>query len=102
MFLVMIERLRKMIQKAKDEGRIQGITVGNDLFITHILSIDDVLLFIMGYVEEWQSYKDILDCFCARSGMEVSMEKWIYMSNNMQDSLIPLKHYFPLTFWASQ
>ena len=70
-----IEGLSLMIADAKQNGLIKGIKISNDLIITHLLFVDDVILFGMGTVADWIAFKVILDTFCAASGMNINMDK---------------------------
>lgn len=45
LFLLDIEGLSHMIKKAKDECKIKGVKISASIFITHLLFVDDVLLF---------------------------------------------------------
>ena len=46
--------------------------------------MDDVVLFGYGSLKEWDAYRDILDIFCAASGMCISIEKYSFLINNLQ------------------
>ena len=68
------------------------------LNLTHLLFVDDVILFGLGTVEEWQNYKDILDTFCSTTGIEISVAKSSFLYNDINDtvrsrisSLLPFK-----------
>jgi len=52
LFLPVAEGLRRCILKAKDEMKIQGINIYASLYITHILFVDDVIIFGGGTYEE--------------------------------------------------
>ena len=45
--------------------------IGN-IILTHLLFVDDVLLFDMDLVEEWEVFKDILSLYCAVIGMVIN------------------------------
>ena len=63
------------------EGRIQGIKIGLEVSITHIL-----------FVEEDSEFKDIIDTFCIASGMLVNHEKSACLYNGIEDQPMRLFH----------
>lgn len=80
-FLLAIEGLSRCINKEKSEGKIKGINISTSLYITHLLFVDDVLIFGCGSFDEWEVYKDILDYFCEVSGMKISFAKSSFLIN---------------------
>lgn len=44
-------------------------------YFSHVLFVDDVLLFGGNTVEEWTCFRDILVLFCSATGMEISSTK---------------------------
>ena len=75
LFILVIEGLSLLIEDAKRNGRIKGIKISSQLFLTHLLFVDDVILFGLGSFEEWMAFKVILDTFCEASSMRINMEK---------------------------
>ena len=75
LFILIIESLSRIILKAHLVGHITGYQYTPDLSITHLLFVDDVLLFGIGTVGEWKAYKEALDLFCSTTGMVVSIKK---------------------------
>jgi len=59
LFILIIEVLSLLISNALDKVDIYGIKVAPSLYLTHLLFVDDAILFGMGTVEEWQHYKEI-------------------------------------------
>ena len=43
--------------------------------ITHLLFVDDVILFGNGNIDEWEVFKEILTLFCKATGMAFSPQK---------------------------
>ena len=43
-----------MINKENDEGKIVGIKIHASVFITHLLFVDDMVLFGNGSMAEWK------------------------------------------------
>jgi len=61
--------------KAKREGTIKCLEVAVNLFITHLLFVDDILLFSNGSLTEFKKIKEILELFMKETGMEVNYRK---------------------------
>ena len=72
LFILIIESLSRIILDAQQKGLIKGFQYSPDLSITHLLFVDDVLLFGIGTVSEWKAYKYALDLFCSATGMYVN------------------------------
>ena len=63
LFLLIIEGLNLLIKDAHRNGLIKGINISSSLSLTHLLFIDDVVLFGVGTVEEWKAFDEILAVF---------------------------------------
>ena len=88
MFILVIEGLSLLIKDARTNGKIKGIKISSQHFFTHLLFVDDVILFGSGTFEEWVAFKVILDTFCAASGMSINMDKSCFLFNNMEEGLL--------------
>ena len=55
------------------------------LSLTHLLFDDDVILFGIGTVNEWGSYKEALELLCSAMGMAVSTEKSSFLYQNVDE-----------------
>ena len=84
----MIEGLNFLIDDAHRRGLVKGIKISKDLSLTHLLFVDDVILFGFGSCEEWIAFKVILDTFCEASGMLINAEKSCFLFNNADDELL--------------
>ena len=87
-FILVIEGLSLLIADAKHNGLIKGIKISNDLTITHLLFVDDVILFGMGTFEDWIAFKVILETFCEASGMKINMDKSCFLHYNLDDVIL--------------
>ena len=56
-FLLVPEGLSKIVIEAKREGSLKGINIGNFVNLTHLLFLDDVLLFGKGSLKEAKNTK---------------------------------------------
>lgn len=45
LFFLVAEGLSQLIQKAKREGKVRGLEVAVNMFISHLLFVDDILVF---------------------------------------------------------
>lgn len=69
LFLLVAEGLSHLIRSAKREGAVKGLEVAVNMFITHLLFVDDILLFTNGSLNEIKELKNILDLFMKAIGM---------------------------------
>ena len=72
LFLLIIEGLSRLILEAKNKGKLKGVKVRRKHFITHLLFVDNVMVFGTDSLDEWLCYKEIINLFCKASGMSVS------------------------------
>ena len=79
LFILIIESLSLLISNAHQRGAITGFKVSPSLNLTHLLFVDDVILFGLGTVEEWKHYKELLGLFCSAAGMKISGEIFFYV-----------------------
>eukprot|EP00253_Pinus_taeda_P025838 PITA_25838 len=75
LFLLVAEGLSRLIHKARREGKVKGIEVAINLFISHLFFVDDILIFTNGSSNEIKEYKSILDLFLIATGMEINTRK---------------------------
>ena len=98
LFILIIESLILLITHAQQSATIVGINVSSSLNLTHLLFVDDVILFGLGTIEECQHYKFLLDIFYSATGMKISEDKSSFLFNEIDDltraniaSLLPFK-----------
>lgn len=75
LFLLAAEGLSRLISNAKRSGLVKGLEVAVNLFITHLLFVDDILLFTNGSLIEIKELKRILDLFLKATGLQVNSRK---------------------------
>ena len=88
LFILVIEGLSLLIKDAQNSGLIRGIKISPQLSLTHLLFVDDVIMFGYGSFDEWVAFKVILDTFCEAFGMQINMEKSCFLFNNLDDGLM--------------
>ena len=74
LFILVIEGLSLLINDAKRCGRIKGIKISASLTLTHLLFVDDVVLFGLGTFEDWVAFEVILETFCRASRVCISID----------------------------
>eukprot|EP00253_Pinus_taeda_P025512 PITA_25512 len=75
LFLLVAEGLSRLIHKARSEGKVKGIEVAINLYITHLLFVDDILIFTNGCQNELKEFKCIFDLFLKATGMQINTGK---------------------------
>ena len=85
LFILIIESLSRIILDAQQRVHIKGFQYSPNLSITHLLFVDDVILFGIGTVSEWGAYKEALDLFCSATSMSVSKEKSSFLYQEVDE-----------------
>jgi len=75
LFLLVAEGLSRLIHKARRVGKVKGIEVAINLYITHLLFVDDILIFSNGSFNELKEFKSTLDLFLKATGMQINSGK---------------------------
>jgi hypothetical protein len=69
LFLIIVEGLSRILLKLVEEGKLEGVSVTNGVRITHLIFVDDVILFGKVSLTEWKILNDALDLFCNATGV---------------------------------
>eukprot|EP00253_Pinus_taeda_P033725 PITA_33725 len=75
LFLLVAEGLSRLIHKARREEKVKGIEVAINLYITHLLFVDDILIFTNGNYNELKEFKCIFYLFLKATGMQINSGK---------------------------
>ena len=86
LFILVIEGLSLLISNVRNHGLIRGIQISPSLALTHLLFMADVILMGTGTLQEWAAFDVILETFCKASGMSISLEKSVFLYNNIPAS----------------
>ena len=79
---MVVEGLSHFLDQAKRRGGFKGVTASNVLFISHLVFVDDILIFCDGSHKDIDKLCDGLDLLQAATGMVINMQKWtIFVSN---------------------
>ncbi|KAL0365728.1 UNVERIFIED_CONTAM: putative mitochondrial protein [Sesamum angustifolium] len=89
LFLLCTESFSSLLQLAKREGRIQGVSVCRAAPpISHLLFADDTLIFCRACLESTQAVLDILEVYRKASGREINFAKSsVAFSKNTREDL---------------
>ena len=72
LLLLVIEGLGRMLLRYKNLGLIQGIKISQKTKFTHLLFVDDVMMFGAALLNERHHSKEILQNFSKSLGMKIS------------------------------
>jgi hypothetical protein len=75
LFLIVAEGLSRALLVAKRLGKLKGIRMVNSIFLTHLLFVDDILLFCDDFRRDALKFKVVLDLYCIATGMMVYIAK---------------------------
>eukprot|EP01018_Ginkgo_biloba_P004985 Gb_28741 [translate_table: standard] len=75
LFLLVAEGLSRALGEAKITGQLKGIKIGGSTYLTHLLFVDDILLFCEGSRRDIMKLKEILDLYCAATVMMINLNK---------------------------
>jgi len=96
LFLLVAEGLSRAIAAASRDGLFKGIKISSSLYLTHLLFVDDVLIFCSGSRRDAETLKSILNLFSKATGMEFNSRKSTISSCLLSDGEIArLKSFFP-------
>ena len=88
LFILVIEGLSLFLKDAKGGGKIKGIQISASLSLTHLLFVDDVVLFGLGTLVEWMAFEVLLENLCVASGMYISVDKSRFIFNELEEGVL--------------
>ena len=95
LFLIIAEGLSRAIYCAKDEGIYRGISFGNDISLTHVLFLDDIIMVTDGSKQYLSSLYEILLIYCKASSMQINDKKSaLYHSGLDEYEIITFQNIF--------
>jgi hypothetical protein len=96
LFLLVVEGLSRSIMEARRGRSLHGVQVGGNEYLTHLLFVDDVLLFSNGLEAEGRKLQEILQLYCKATSMEINFMKSVIFLNALGDENEQLlKYLFP-------
>jgi len=97
LFLLIMEGLSLLIVEERRVGRLQGIKITNDCILTHLLFVNDVLIFLNGDGDS-SAFLSLLQLFCRATSMECNARKSTISSTGCSPHEIQYAHQrFPFT-----
>lgn len=75
LFNIVAEGLNMLMLRARPLGLLSGVTMGNDVMISHLQFTDDTIIFCEAKLEEVMVVKRILRCFELVSGLKINFHK---------------------------
>ena len=95
LFLIVVEGLSRYILTAQNSGVFQGISFGNNIILSHVLFVDDIILVSDGSDRSLSTLYEVLMVFCKASGMIINEDKsYFYYSGLDESELISLQNIF--------
>eukprot|EP00253_Pinus_taeda_P030204 PITA_30204 len=75
LFLLIMEGLSRLLASARDRQQIMGIKIAEDFFLTHLLFVDDVLIFLNGSIGDSTALQHAMHLFQMATGMKINVQK---------------------------
>ena len=72
LFLLVMEGCNRIILEEHKRGRLKGIKITDNCILTHLLFVDDVLVFLSGSVGDITSIRNIFSLFANAMGILVN------------------------------
>ena len=95
LFLIVVEGLGRSLLAAKASGYFHGISFGNDITLTHVLFVDDIVMVSDGSEKSLSSLYEIMQTFCKDSGMLINVDKSTLLYSRLDDvELITVQNIF--------
>ena len=95
LFLIVVEGLSRFIHSAQLRGDFQGISFGNNIILSHILFVDDIIMVSDGSERSLSTLYEVLLIFCKASGMIINEDKSsLYYSSLNESELLTIQNIF--------
>jgi hypothetical protein len=88
LFLLVAEGLSRALESTKSNREFEGIAIYPTLRVTHLLFVDDVIIFCNGSRRDAGKLHDILDLFSLATGMVINGGKSMIITQNMDEEEI--------------
>eukprot|EP00253_Pinus_taeda_P032607 PITA_32607 len=75
LFLLIMEGLSRLFASARDRHQLTGIKIADDFFLTHLLFVDDVLIFLNGSIGDSTTLQNAMHLFQQATGMQINVQK---------------------------
>ena len=74
LFLIFMDALSRLIDSAKRNGDYNGLRITDECSLTHLLFVDDVMIFLDGSIRDSQAFSNIINLFSSATGMLVCLQ----------------------------
>jgi hypothetical protein len=75
LFLLVVEGLSRLLKEAMDNDSFKGVHIGTSCNVTHLLFVDDILIFYEGTKRVIEKFRDIMPLFCKATGVTINLQK---------------------------
>lgn len=95
LFLIVMDGLSKLLAKAKRDGGLCGLKITEACFLTHLLFVDGVLIFLDGSIRDSLTFSKILSLFSKATSMQANQGKsTITLAlTSIQESQLAQQHF---------
>ena len=95
-FLLVVEELGRALLSAKAYGDFHGISFGNDITLSHVLFVDDIVMVSDGSEQSISILYEIMQTFCKASGMLINADKsaLLYLGLDVVELIIVQNIFF--------
>ena len=95
LFLIVVEGLVRDLLLAKYYGAFHGISFGNNITLSHVLFVDDIVMVSDGFEQSLSTLYEVLMVFCKEYGMVINEDKSSFYYSGLDESeLISLQNIF--------
>eukprot|EP00253_Pinus_taeda_P011273 PITA_11273 len=75
LFLLIMEGLSRVISAARDRQLLNGIKLADNFYLTHLLFVDDILIFLNGSIGDTTTLQNSMLLFQRATGMRINEQK---------------------------
>ena len=95
LFLVVAEGLSRALLSARNNGFFRGISFGNEISLTHVLFVDDIVMITDGSAQSLSMLYEILMEFSKATGMMINEDKSSFYYSRLDEAeVISLQNIF--------
>jgi hypothetical protein len=96
LFLLIVEDLSRLVKNVKCRGMLKSIKVSSLISLSHLLFVDEIVLFGEAKDKEWESFKLIMDCFYKVTVMIINVQKSQLLFHRVWDDVeVVILNIFP-------
>ena len=98
LFIISAEVFSNLLVRVEDRQLIHGLNFSREISVTHLLFVDDSLIFIRASSSDCRELKNFFDCYTAASGQIFNYEKssMLFSSSTSQREVEEISSIFEL------